>query len=144
MTHTANKIMKYIYDWLVGLGIGEVFQDRKPYDDTTKQRDKRCYIVFTFDNTLEDRDAFWTGTCAVIIGCRDKAHFVADMVTLDNATTKFLHEFDKNDTENGMHLFDVRQDYFDSDDMGNHEYQYSFDVIADYMPEEPEEASAGN
>ena len=130
--HTSNTIMKYIYDWLVGLNIGEVFMDRKPYDDTTKQRPKRTYIVFTFNSTLEDRDAFWQGACSVTIGCRDKAHFVADMNTLDEATKKFLREFDKNDETNHIHLLNVGQDYFDSDDMGNHEYQYTFDVIADY------------
>lgn len=130
--HTSNTIMKYIYDWLVGLNIGEVFMDRKPYDDTTKQRPKRTYIVFTFNSTLEDRYAFWQGACSVTIGCRDKAHFVADMNTLDEATKKFLKEFDKNDETNNIHLFNVGQDYFDSDDMGNHEYQYTFDVIADY------------
>ena len=124
--------MKYIYDWLVGLNIGEVFMDRKPYDDTTKQRPKRTYIVFTFNSSLEDRGAFWQGACSVTIGCRDKAHFVADMNTLDEATKKFLKEFDKNDETNHIHLFNVGQDYFDSDDMGNHEYQYTFDVIADY------------
>lgn len=130
--HTSNTIMKYIYDWLVGLNIGEVFMDRKPYDDTTKQRPKRTYIVFTFNSSLEDRGAFWQGACSVTIGCRDKAHFVADMNTLDEATKKFLKEFDKNDETNHIHLFNVGQDYFDSDDMGNHEYQYTFDVIADY------------
>lgn len=130
--HTSNTILKYIYDWLVGLNIGEVFMDRKPYDDTTKQRPKRTYIVFTFNSSLEDRCAFWQGACSVTIGCRDKAHFVADMNTLDEATKKFLKEFDKNDETNHIHLFNVGQDYFDSDDMGNHEYQYTFDVIADY------------
>lgn len=130
--HTSNTIMKYIYDWLVGLNIGEVFMDRKPYDDTTKQRSNRCYIVFTFSSTLEDRGAFWQGVCTVTIGCRDKAHFVADMATLDAATTKFLGQFDYNDEKAKIHLLDVYLDRFDSDDMGNHEYQYSFDVIADY------------
>lgn len=131
MLNSPNLIMKYVYDWLVGLKIGEVFQDRKPYDDTTKQRSNRCYIVFTFDDPVSDYDVYFRGTCSVVIGCRDKAHFVADMVTLDAAVQKFVGAFDVNDDEAGVRLLDVEQQLFDSDDMGNHEYVFTFDVFGD-------------
>ncbi|MCM1443605.1 MAG: hypothetical protein NC083_08780 [Muribaculum sp.] len=126
---TENQIMKYIYDWLVGLDIGEVFQDRKPYDDTTKQRSKRGYIVFTFNDGIEDMGPFFHGVCSVAIGCRDKAHFVADMITLGEMVETFRQPFDYND--NDMHLIDLEYIDLYSDDMGNHEHRYVFDVFAD-------------
>lgn len=123
-------IKKYIYDWLVGLNIGRVFQDRMPYDDTTKLQNKRTYIIYDFPEGIEDQGAWFYGQCRVIIGCRDKQRFVADLATLDEACGKFRGEFDKNDDEAGMSMIDVQ--YIDDypDEVGNHEYQYIFDVYA--------------
>ena len=123
-------VKKYIYDWLVGLGIGPVFQDRKPFDDTTKLRNIRTYIVVDFPKGIEDQGPWYRGICVVYIGCRDKERFVANLDVLDKACTKFLEQFDYNDEENGVSLIDVIFDGDDSDDVGNHEYRYSFDVFA--------------
>lgn len=126
---TENEIMKYIYDWLVGLNIGDVFQDRKPYDDTTKQRPKRGYIVFTFEGGIEDLGPFFHGVCNVSLGCRDKSHFVADMTTLGSMSDVFRSQFDYN--KDGMHIIDIDYQDIYSDDMGNHEHRYVFEVFAD-------------
>ena len=48
------QILKYLYDFLNGLKIGDVFQDKKPYDDTTKQKKDRTYLVYTFPNGIDD------------------------------------------------------------------------------------------
>lgn len=129
MTSEAG-VKKYIYEWLVGLDIGPVMQDRRPFDDTTKLRDKRTYIVVDFHDGIEDQHSWYYGQCTVCIGCRDKERFVADLTTLDAVCSKFLAEFDKNDEENGISCISV--DYVDdySDNVGNHEYQYVFDVYA--------------
>lgn len=126
---TENEIIKYIYDWLVGLDIGEVLQDRKPYDDTTKQRPKRGYIVFTFEKGIEDMGGFFGGDCYVSLGCRDNAHFIADMNTLGKMSEVFRAQFDYN--KDDMHMIDL--EYLDlySDDIGNHEHRYVFTVFAD-------------
>lgn len=124
-------IMKYIYDWLVGLNIGKVLQDREPFADTTGMRNRRTYIVYSFPDGIDDCNAFWQGTCVVCIGCRDKEKFVADMENLVPAVNKFIAEFDKNDEVNGVHCVGVQQTDFYSDKVGNHEYQYVFDVYAD-------------
>jgi len=123
-------LKKYIYDWLVGLGIGPVFLDRKPFDDTTKLRNVRTYIVMDFPDGIVDQGPWYRGICVVCIGCRDKDRFVADLETLDKACSKFLAEFNKNDEENGVNCIDVELEDDYSDMVGNHEYQYSFDVFA--------------
>lgn len=127
---SESGIKKYIYDWLIGLNIGRVFQDRIPYDDTTKLSNKRTYIIYDFPNGIEDQGPWWYGQCRISIGCRDKERFVADMKTLDEVCSKFRHEFDKNDEEAGVSLIDVQyvNDY--PDEVGNHECQYIFDVYA--------------
>jgi hypothetical protein len=123
-------IKKYIYDWLVGLNVGRVFQDRMPYDDTTKLSGKRTYIIYDFPEGIEDQGPWFYGECRVCIGCRDKSRFVADLATLDEVCSKFRNEFDKNDEETGMSCINVQYigDY--PDDVGNHEYQYLFEVFA--------------
>jgi hypothetical protein len=123
-------IKKYIYDWLVGLNIGRVFQDRMPYDDTSKLSNNRSYIIYDFPDGIEDQGAWFFGVCRVCIGCRDKSRFVADLATLDKNCGVFHNEFDKNDNEAGISCIDLQyvDDY--SDDIGNHEYQYLFDVYA--------------
>lgn len=128
-------VKKYIYDWLVGLGIGPVFQDRKPFDDTTKLRNIRTYIVYDFPNGLEDQGPWYRGICTVYIGCRDKDRFVPDLQTLDKVCEKFLYEFNHNDDEKGVNLIDVQYEDDYSDGVGNHEYVYSFDVFASKDPE---------
>ena len=129
MTSEAG-VKKYIYDWLVGLKLGPVFQDRKVWDDTTKLRDLRTYIVVDFPEGITNEGPWFRATCIVCIGCRDKQRFVANLPTLDKACSKFLAEFDKNDDENGVSLIDVNfigdGQYGDDD----HEYQYVFDVFA--------------
>lgn len=138
MMQSQADIMKYIYDWLVGLRIGKVFQDREPFADTTAMRNLRTYIVYSFPDGIEDCNAFWQGTCVVYIGCRDKQKFVADMASLTPAVNKFIAEFDKNDEENGIDCIDVQQVDFYSDKIGNHEYQFVFDVFADKVHYENE------
>lgn len=128
---SQSEIMKYIYDWLVGLNIGPVFQDRKPFGDTTKQRSIRTYIVFEFQNGIDDLNAYFQGVCTVYIGCRDSVKFLADMKELDKACKVFLNEFEKNDEKEGMHCIGVEQVDYYSDEIGNHEYQFTFDVFAD-------------
>lgn len=123
-------LKKYIYDWLVGLGIGPVFQDRKPFDDTTKLRNIRTYIVYDFPDGIDDQGPWYRGICTVCIGCRDKERFVADLDTLDRACSRFLAEFNKNDYENGVNCIDVNFEDDYSDQVGNHECVYSFDVFA--------------
>ncbi len=123
-------VKKYIYEWLTGLGIGPVFQDRKPFDNTTKLRDLRTYIVYDFPDGIEDNGMFYRGMCTVYIGCRDTERFVADLTKLDKACSRFLEEFDYNDEEKGVSCIDVLFDGDDSDGIGNHEYRYSFDVFA--------------
>lgn len=132
---TEAGIKKYIYDWLVGLKIGKVFQDRKPFDDTTKLRNLRTYIVFDFPDGLIDQGPWYRGICTVCIGCRDEIRFEPDLLVLDKACAKFLAEFNKNDYENGINLIDVEYENDYSDGVGNHEYQYSFDVFAEKEPE---------
>lgn len=127
---TEAGLKKYIYDWLVGLGIGQVFMDRKPFDDTTKQRDIRTYIVMDFPDGIMDQGPWYRGICVVCIGCRDKARFIPDLTTLDKQCAKFLAEFNKNDDENGVNLIDVEFEDDYSDGVGNHEFRYSFDVFA--------------
>ena len=129
MTSEAG-LKKYIYDWLVGLNIGPVFQDRKPFDDTSKLRNLRTYIVYDFPDGIEDQGPWYRGICEVCIGCRDKERFVADLATLDKACAKFLAEFNHNDDEKGVNLIDVQFEDDYSDGVGNHEYRYSFDVFA--------------
>jgi hypothetical protein len=123
-------VKKYIYDWLVGLNIGRVFQDRMPYDDTSKLSGTRSYIIYDFPDGIEDQGAWFFGSCRVVLGCRDKSRFVADLATLDKICGTFRNEFDKNDDANGISCIDLQyvDDY--SDDVGNHEYQYLFDVYA--------------
>ena len=130
MIQSEAGIKKYIYDWLVGLKLGRVLQDRKPFDNTEKLRDIRTYIVYDFPEGIEDQGPWYRGICRVCIGCRDKERFVADMDTLTKACSKFRAEFDKNDEEQGISLIDVEfvDDY--SDEVGNHEFQYLFDVFA--------------
>lgn len=128
-------VKKYIYDWLVGLGIGPVFQDRKPFDDTTKLRNIRTYIVYDFPDGIEDQGPWYRGICTVYIGCRDKDRFVPDLQTLDKVCEKFLSEFNHNDDEKGVNLIDVQYENDYSDGVGNHEYVYSFDVFASKDPE---------
>jgi hypothetical protein len=123
-------IKKYIYEWLVGLDIGPVFQDRKPLDDTTKLRSQRTYIVYDFPNGIEDQGPWYYGICSVCIGCRDKARFVADLSTLDKVCAKFLEEFPKNDLEQKVSIIGVEFEDDYSDGVANHEYQYSFEVYA--------------
>lgn len=123
-------VKKYIYDWLVGLNIGPVFQDRKPFDDTTKLRDKSTYIVMDFPDGIVDQGPWWRGICVVCIGCRDRDRFVPDLETLDKVCAKFLDEFPKNDNKTGISLIDVQFEDDYSDGIGNHEYRYSFDVFA--------------
>jgi hypothetical protein len=130
MTSEAG-IKKYIYDWLVGLNLGPVFQDRKPWDDTTKLRNLRTYIVYDFPDGIENEGPWFHGICTVCIGCRDKEKFVADMTTLDNACTKFLDKFDWNDEENGVLMIDPEYDSDYSDGVGNHEYRYFFEIYID-------------
>lgn len=125
------EVMYELYNWLNGLGIGPVFQDRKPFGDTTKQRSSRTYIVFQVPDGIEDQNAYFRGVCNVCIGCRDKEKFKADMQTLDDACKKFLEQFDMNNEETGLHCHDVEQVDFYSDDIGNHEYLFVFDVFAD-------------
>ena len=129
MTSEAG-LKKYIYDWLVGLGIGPVFQDRKPFDDTTKLRNIRTYIVYDFPDGIEDQGPWYRGICTVCIGCKDKERFVADLATLDAVCAKFKAEFEKNDEENNVHCLDCEFEDDYSDGVGNHEYRYSFDVFA--------------
>ena len=128
-------VKKYIYDWLVGLGIGPVFQDRKPFDDTTKLRNIRTYIVYDFPDGIEDQGPWFYGVCTVCIGCRDKDRFVADLATLDKACAKFTEEFNHNDYKNNVNCIGVEFEDDYSDEVGNHEYRYSFDVYASKDPE---------
>lgn len=132
---TEAGLKKYIYDLLVGLNIGPVFQDRKPFDDTTKQRAIRTYILVDFPNGIEDQGPWYYAQCSVNIGCRDKDRFVADLATLDKCCMKFREIFDYNDDPHGMSCIDVEfiEDF--SDGVGNHEYQYIFDVYAQKWPE---------
>ena len=123
-------LKKYIYDWLVGLNIGPVFMDRKPFDDTTKLRNIRTYIVMDFPDGILDQGPWYRGICTVYIGCRDKDRFVPDLETLDRVSQKFLDEFEKNDYENGVNCISVEFEDDYSDGVGNHEYVYSFDVFA--------------
>ena len=53
------------------------------------------------------------------------------MKELDKACKVFLNEFEKNDEKEGMHCIDVEQVDYYSDEIGNHEYQFTFDVFAD-------------
>ena len=131
-------LKKYIYDWLDGLHIGPVFQDRKPFDDTTKLRTDRTYIVYDFPDGITDQGPWFRGICTVWIGCRDKERFVADLETLDKVCAKFLAEFEHNDYENGVSLIDVEFEDDYSDGVGNHEYVYSFDCFASKDPESEE------
>ena len=135
MTSEAG-VKKYIYDWLVGLNIGQVTTDRMPFDDTTKQRKERTYIVMDFPDGIEDQGPWFRGICVVCIGCRDKVRFVADLDTLDKVCSKFLAQFNHNDDENGINLIDVQYEDDYSDGVGNHEYRYSFDVFASKDPEQ--------
>lgn len=123
-------VKKYIYDWLVGLGIGRVFQDRMPYDDTTKLQKNRTYVIYDFPEGIEDQGAWFYGQCRVCVGCRDKERFIADLKTLDEVCGKLRSEFEKNDDEAGISCIDIQyiNDY--PDEVGNHEYQYIFDVYA--------------
>lgn len=123
-------IKKYIYDWLVGLDIGRVFQDRMPYDDTTKLTGSRAYIIYDFPHGVEDQGAWFYGQCRVCVGCKDRYRFIADLETLDSACSRFRAEFDKNDDGAGISCIDLQ--YIDDypDDVGNHEFQYVFDVYA--------------
>lgn len=129
MTSEAG-IKKYIYDWLVGLNIGRVLQDRLAINDSSKLQNKRTYVVYDFPEGIEDQGAWFYGQCQVCIGCRDKNKYIADLKTLDAACSVFKAEFDKNDDENGISCIDVQyiDDYPDGE--GNHEYQYIFDVFA--------------
>ena len=127
------QILKYLYDFLNGLKIGDVFQDKKPYDDTTKQKKDRTYLVYTFPNGIDDMGPFYQGVCVVQLGCRDRAHFVADMPTLIRATDKLYEALgdDHLDKEAGINMIDFNQDDFYSDNMGNHEFLFSFHVFAE-------------
>ena len=128
-------VKKYIYDWLVGLNIGQVFQDRKPFDDTTKQRSIRTYMIYDFPDGIEDQGPWFYGVCIVCVGCRDKERFVADLNTLDKACATFLAEFNHNDDENKVYCIAPELDNDYSDNVGNHEYRYSFEVYASKDPE---------
>lgn len=128
-------VKKYIYEWLVGLKIGPVFQDRKPFDDTTKLRNIRTYIVMDFPDGLMDQGPWFRGICTVYIGCRDKDRFVPDLETLDRVCAVFTSQFNHNDDENHINLIDCQYEDDYSDGVGNHEYVYSFDVFASKDPE---------
>lgn len=123
-------VKKYIYDWLVGLNIGRVYQDRMSRGDTTKLQNKRTYIIYDFPEGIEDQGPWYYATCVVCIGCRNKDRFVPDLATLDSVCEKFKKEFDKNDEVEGISCIDVQ--YLDDypDELGNYEYQYIFDVYA--------------
>ena len=129
MTSEAG-VKKYIYDWLVGLDIGRVYQDRMALNDTTKLQEKRTYVIYDFPEGIEDQGPWFYGQCTVCIGCRDKKKYIADLATLDKACSIFKDEFDKNDEAEGISCIDVQ--YIDDypDGAGNHEYQYIFDVYA--------------
>lgn len=124
------SIKKYIYDWLSNLGIGPVFLDRKPFDDTTKMRSQRTYIVFDFPDGIVDEGPWFRGDCRVSIGCRDQERFVPDMDSLSAACDKFRSEFDRNDDIEGIDCIDVEyiEDYTDNE--GNHEFVFVFDMFA--------------
>lgn len=127
---TEAGLKKYIYDWLVGLGLGVVLMDRKAMDDTTKFKTIRTYIVVDFPDGIWDEGPWFRANCTVCIGARDKSRFVADLETLDKACAKFLEQFDMNDDEHGVNLIDVEfvDDYAVGAD--DHEFQYVFDVFA--------------
>lgn len=135
MIESEAGVKKYIYDWLVGLNIGPVLQDRKPFDDTTKLRNLRTYIVYDFPDGIEDAGPWYYGQCVVCIGCRDKERFVADLTVLDGACAKLKKCFDINDDANSVSLIGLEfvDDY--SDGVGNHECRYVFDVYANKQVE---------
>lgn len=135
MTQTA-QVKQYIYDWLVGLKIGMVFQDRKPMDDTTKTRDKRTYIIYYFENGLEDMGGWFEGVCTVILGARDEVRFTSPELQLAAAEKILMAEFDKNDDANGVSCVAIEKIDDGPDGVGNHEYVYQFDVRAEKRPDE--------
>ena len=127
---TTTEIRKYIEDWLVGLNIGPVYQDSRTVDDTTKTRNRRTYVVYYFENGIDDIDCWFVGQCTVWIGCRDKEPGKADLKTLKEATNKFVDKFEVNDDANGINLMDCQEVDYRYDNIGNHECQYVFDVQA--------------
>lgn len=129
MERSEASIKEYIYTWLSNLGIGPVFMDRKAFDDTTKIRQKRSYIVVDFPDGIIDMGPWYEATCVVFVGCRDKERFVPDYGTLDAVCGKFKAEFDRNDDIEGISCIDV--EYIDDyPNIDNHEYQYQFDIYA--------------
>lgn len=130
MTQTS-QIKQYIYNWLTGLDIGQVFLDRRPMDDTSKMRAKRTYVIFYFEEGIEDRGGFFEGECTVVLGARDVVRFTSPEVILAEVEYKFLAEFDKNDTNNGISLIAVDKVDDGPDNVGNHEYVYKFTVYAE-------------
>lgn len=130
MIKSEAGLKQYIYDWLKRLTIGQVFLDRKPFDDTTKSRDQRTYVIFDFPDGIIDEGPWFYGSCRVCIGCRDQERFVPKMDSLARACDKFRSAFDRNDDIEGVDCIDV--EYIDdySDDVGNHEFVYVFDVYA--------------
>ena len=128
-------LKKYIYDWLVGLNIGPVFQDRKQQDDTTKLRKERTYIVMDFPDGIVDQGGWYRAICVVCIGCRDKVNFVPNLEKLDEVCAKFIESFEYNDEENNVSLLDCQFEDDYPDGAGNHEYRYSFDVFASKDPD---------
>lgn len=127
----TSQIKQYIYNWLVGLQIGEVFQDRKTLDDTTKIRDKRTYIIFTFENGIEDLGGFFRGECTVVIGARDIVRQTSPELYLAASEATLLAQFDKNDTTNGISMIDIDKVDDGFDGVANHEYVYVFTVLAE-------------
>ena len=122
--------MEYIHNWLSGLNIGPVTLDSKSLDDTTKARKLRTYIEFSFPDGIDDQGPWFRGNCVVNIVCRDKDVLIADIPTLSKACNKFLDEFDHKDADAGIDCIDVEYVDFFSDGVGNHMFQYVFDVFA--------------
>lgn len=131
---TRPEVREYIYDWLRALNIGTVFQDRVPYEDSTAMKSIRSYVIYGFEDGFMDIGVAYSGVCTVIIGCRDKANFTADLKTLNSNIKVFMNEFsplDRNDEDNGIHFIGVDEvsDVY-SDGLDNHECRFMFDVLA--------------
>lgn len=123
-------VKKYIYEWLVGLNIGPVYQDRMLLDDKTKLRKERTYIVMDFPDGIADQGPWFRAICVVCIGCKDQKNFIPDLDTLDKVCATFQESFPYNDDKNNVSLIDVQFEDDYPDGSGNHEYRYSFDVFA--------------
>lgn len=128
----------YIQNWLEGLKLGPVLQDRKQLDDVTKLRDVRTYIFFDLPEGVTDQGPWFSGMCTLSIGSRDQYRGKRDAGVLEKAVIKFQQEFERDghtdtldDRENGISFIDMECVGVSPVGRDSHEYQFVFDVIAE-------------